>query len=183
MMMKYPRGHDAVTEETQLARLETAVVRAQMEPYSQGDEVPLGAASSLSRTDDLCANPYSCGSAMPSILIIDDDDAVRGLLRAVLEAEGYEVAEAANGRQGLNQYRLRPADVVITDILMSEMNGLVMLLKLTREFLHATVIAISGAGGKESALDVATLLGARQTFQKPMNMAELLNAVRYELVH
>ena len=39
---------------------------------------------------------------MPSILISDDDDAVRGLLRAVLEAEGYEVTEAANGRQGLN---------------------------------------------------------------------------------
>lgn len=44
---------------------------------------------------------------MTSILIIEDDDTVRGLLRSVLEAEGYEVTEAANGRQGLNQYRLK----------------------------------------------------------------------------
>lgn len=119
---------------------------------------------------------------MASILIIDDDDAVHGLLRSVLEAEGYEVTEAANGRQGLNQYRFKPTDLIITDVLMPEMNGLGMLLELTREFLDAKVIAISGAGEEENALDVATLLGARQTFQKPLNMAELLNAVRYELL-
>jgi DNA-binding response OmpR family regulator len=120
---------------------------------------------------------------MASMLIIDDDAAVRGLLRSVLEAEGYAVTEAANGRQGLNQYRLKPTDLVITDIHMPEMNGLVMLLELTREFLDAKVIAISGAGENENALDVAMLLGARQTFPKPVNMAELLNAVRYELRH
>ena len=120
---------------------------------------------------------------MASTLIIDDDAAVRGLLRSVLEAEGYEVTEAVNGRQGLNQYRLKPTDLVITDIHMPEMNGLVMLLELTREFLDAKVIAISGAGENEHALDVAMLLGARQTFPKPVNMAELLNAVRYELRH
>lgn len=120
---------------------------------------------------------------MASTLIIDDDAAVRGLLRSVLEAEGYEVTEAANGRQGLNQYRLKATDLVITDIHMPEMNGLVMLLELTREFLDAKVIAISGAGENENALDVAMLLGARQIFPKPLNMAELLNAVRYELRH
>ncbi|TKB92540.1 MAG: response regulator [Nitrospira sp.] len=74
----------------------------------------------------------TCESMTASTLIIDDDDAVRGLLRSVLEAEGYEVTEAANGRQGLNQYRLKPTGLVITDIHMPEMNGLVMLLELTR---------------------------------------------------
>jgi two-component system response regulator (stage 0 sporulation protein F) len=66
---------------------------------------------------------------------------------------------------------------------MPEMNGLDLLLELTREFLHAKVIAISGAGGEEKYLDVAKLLGARRTFQKPFSLPQLLDAVRYELAH
>ena len=104
---------------------------------------------------------------MASILIIDDDDAVRGLLRSVLEAEGYEVTEAANGRQGLNQYRLKPTDLVITDNHMPEMNGLVMLRELTREFPDATVIAISGGGEKERP-------GCRDTPRGPADLPEAL---------
>jgi two-component system response regulator (stage 0 sporulation protein F) len=110
---------------------------------------------------------------MATILIIDDEESVRALLRVALEAAGYEVTEAVNGHQGLELYRLRPTDLVIVD----------MLLDLTREFLHAKVIAISGTGGEQSVLDVAKLLGARQTLQKPFSMPRLLNAVRYELAH
>jgi DNA-binding response OmpR family regulator len=120
---------------------------------------------------------------MPMILIIDDEETIRVLLRSALQAEGYEVAEAVNGREGLERYRDRPADLVITDIVMPELNGLDMLLELTREFLYAKVIAISGAGEQKNLLDVAKLLGARQTFQKPFSMPQLLSAVRYELQH
>jgi two-component system response regulator (stage 0 sporulation protein F) len=120
---------------------------------------------------------------MATILIIDDEELVRTLLRSALEEAGYKVTEAANGRQGLELYRQRPADLVITDIVMPELNGLDMLIELTREFLHARVIAISGAGGGKNALDVAKLLGARQTFQKPFSMPHLLGAVRFELDH
>ena len=120
---------------------------------------------------------------MATILIIDDEETVRVLLRSALQADGYEVVEAVNGREGLELYRRKPADLVITDILMPELNGLDMLLELTREFLHAKVIAISGAGGEKNVLDVAKLLGARQTFQKPLSMPQLLGAVRYELEH
>ena len=120
---------------------------------------------------------------MATILIIDDEELIRALLRSALEAAGYEVMEAANGRIGLELYRHRPTDLVITDILMPELNGLDMLLELTREFLRAKVIAISGAGGEKNVLDVAKLLGARQTFQKPFSMPQLLGAVRYELEH
>jgi two-component system response regulator (stage 0 sporulation protein F) len=118
-----------------------------------------------------------------TILIIDDEEIIRVLLRSALEAAGYEVTEAGNGREGLELYRQRPADLVITDILMPEMNGLDMLLELTREFLHAKVIAISGAGGEKNVLNVAKLLGARQTFQKPFSIPHLLGAVRFELEH
>jgi len=120
---------------------------------------------------------------MATILIIDDDDLMRVLLRSAFEEAGYEVAEAANGLQGLELYRQRPTDLVITDIVMPEMNGLDLLLALTREFLNAKVIAISGAGGEKNVLDVAKLLGARQTFQKPFSLPHLLGAVRYELEH
>ena len=120
---------------------------------------------------------------MATILIIDDEELIRALLRTTLEAAGYEVTEAANGRIGLALYRQRPTDLIITDILMPELSGLDMLLELTREFLHAKVIAISGAGGEKNVLDVAKLLGARRTFQKPFHMPQLLDAVRYEVEH
>ena len=120
---------------------------------------------------------------MATILIIDDEEPIRALLRTALEAAGHEVMGAANGRVGLALYRHRPADLVITDIVMPELNGLDMLLELTREFLHAKVIAISGAGEEKNVLDVAKLLGARQTFQKPFSMPQFLGAVRYELEH
>ena len=66
---------------------------------------------------------------------------------------------------------------------MPEMTGLELLLELTRTFLNVNVIAISGALEGEGELNVAKLLGARQTFQKPLDMGELLSAVRYELAH
>jgi two-component system, response regulator, stage 0 sporulation protein F len=120
---------------------------------------------------------------MATILIIDDEEMMRVLLRSALKAAGYGVVEAANGRQGLELYRRRPTDLVITDIAMPEMNGLDMILELTRYFLDAKVIAISGEGGEKNVLDVAKLLGARQTFHKPFSMPQLLDAVRYELEH
>ena len=120
---------------------------------------------------------------MAVILVIDDEEIIRVLLRSALEAAGHEVTEATNGRQGLDLYRKKPTDLVITDILMPELNGLDMLMELTREFLDARVIAISGVGGERNVLDVAKLLGARQTFRKPFSIPDLLSAVRYELDH
>ena len=120
---------------------------------------------------------------MATILIIDDEEIVRVLLRSALRTAGHEVVEAANGRQGLELYRLRPTDLIITDIAMPELNGLDLILELTRHFLRAKVIAISGVGQEKNVLDVAKLLGARQTFQKPLSMPQLLGAVRYELEH
>ena len=122
-------------------------------------------------------------SFIRTILIIDDEEIVRVLLRSVLKAVGYEVVVAANGRQGLELYRHRPMDLIITDIAMPELNGLDMILELTRQFLRAKVIAISGVEEEENVFDVAKLLGARRTIQKPFNMPQLLGAVRYKLEH
>jgi DNA-binding NtrC family response regulator len=120
---------------------------------------------------------------MATILVIDDQEPVRALLRLVLEAAGHDVLEAANGRLGLALYRERSADLIITDINMPEMNGLEMMLDLTRNFLNVKVIAMSGGLESEGALGMAKQLGARQTFQKPIKMERLLSAVRYDLAH
>lgn len=88
-----------------------------------------------------------------------------------------------NGRIGLAMYRERPTDLVITDLFMPEMNGLDVVLELTREFLDTKVIAITGQRGKKDLLQVAKLLGARQILHKPLSMEKLLRAVSYELAH
>jgi len=120
---------------------------------------------------------------MARILVIDDQEPIRALLRVTLEEAGYEVLEASNGRLGLELFRQRSADLIITDIVMPEMDGLEMMLELTRNFLNVKVIAISGGLESEGTLHVATLLGAHQTFHKPLDMDKLLSAVRDELAH
>ncbi|MBS0166231.1 MAG: response regulator [Nitrospira sp.] len=116
-----------------------------------------------------------------TILVIDDEESVRQALKRVLEDAGYQVAEAGNGRQGLELFRATPADLVITDIEMPEMDGLVLILELTRAFLNVKVIAVSGLASNE--LQAAKLLGARSTFSKPLDLPVLLRAIAYELKH
>jgi len=120
---------------------------------------------------------------MATILVIDDQEPVRSLLRIVLEEAGYEVLEASNGRLGLELYRERAADLIIIDMVMPEMNGLELMVELTRSFLNVKVIAVSGGLESEGPLNEAKLLGARQTLKKPFDINELLSAVRYDLAH
>jgi len=120
---------------------------------------------------------------MASILVIDDDDALRLLLREMLEAVGHQVREAANGREGLALYRAQPPDLVITDILMPEQDGMEVILELTREFLDARVIAMTGASGERNFLSVAKLFGARHILEKPFGPDEIRRLVNYALSH
>jgi CheY-like chemotaxis protein len=119
---------------------------------------------------------------MPAtILIIEDHASVRMILARVLEEAGYQVYEAANGRQGLERFRAQPVNLVITDLEMPEMNGLEVILELTRAFLDVKVIAMSGHSAED--LQKARLIGARQTFPKPLDLSAVLHAVQYELRH
>lgn len=118
---------------------------------------------------------------MATILVIDDEQQVRTLLRQALTGAGYEVVEAKNGREGLKQYRKAPTDLVITDILMPDEDGLEATLELTREYPDAKVIAITGGSGDRNFLDVAKLFGARKTLTKPFELDRLLETVREEL--
>ena len=78
---------------------------------------------------------------MARVLVIDDHAPIRALLRKALEGNGHEVLEASNGRLGLELYRESPVDLIITDVVMPEMNGSEMMLDLIRDFPNAKVIA------------------------------------------
>ena len=120
---------------------------------------------------------------MASILIIDDNSEIRGLLRSMLERNGYQVSESVNGKEGMAQYRTTPADLVLVDIMMPVQNGLGTIMELMREFSNARVIAMTGAIGDQNKLDVARLIGARCTLQKPFSMETMLSMIEYELNH
>jgi CheY-like chemotaxis protein len=116
---------------------------------------------------------------MPLILVIDDDDQVRGLLKDMLERAGYEVLEAQDGNIGLQLFRAHSVDITITDILMPEKEGLETIMDIRKESPHAKIIAISGGAkvGPFAYLKLAERFGAQRVFSKPLKMATLLQAV------
>ena len=123
---------------------------------------------------------------MPSVLIVDDEDQVRQLIRETLEEAGYDVQDARDGKEGLERYRTKPTDLVIMDILMPDQDGLESIMTLRREFPASRVIAMTGGSemiGVLNFLDVAKMLGARRTLQKPFEMKTLLDTVAAEVSH
>lgn len=121
---------------------------------------------------------------MPSVLVVDDEDQVRQLIRETLELAGYDVEEACDGKEGLERYRTKPADLVIMDILMPDQDGLESIMTLHREFPQSRVIAITGGSdtiGILNFLDVARMFGARRTLKKPFDVKTLVAVVAEEL--
>ena len=114
------------------------------------------------------------------ILVIDDDAQIRYLLRQVMEWAGFEVIEADNGRVGMAKQRLHQADLVITDLIMPEQEGLETITTLKKEFPQLKIVAISGGGriGPEAYLPAAQELGAHRIFSKPFDVLELTRAVK-----
>jgi DNA-binding NtrC family response regulator len=114
------------------------------------------------------------------ILIIDDEVQIREMLGQMLTREGYEVVHAPNGKEGMRVCRQQAIDLIITDIIMPEKDGIEMILELRHDFPDLKVIAISGGGrlGPDGYLEMAKKLGAHRTFFKPFNRKEILDAVQ-----
>jgi CheY-like chemotaxis protein len=113
------------------------------------------------------------------ILVIDDDAHVRLTISCMLQGLGYEIAQAADGNEGVRAFaRLRP-DVVITDILMPEKEGIETILELRNASKSVRIIAISGGGriGNMELLDLARKLGADDVLTKPFTAEELRRLV------
>jgi CheY-like chemotaxis protein len=120
---------------------------------------------------------------MARILIIDDEPQIRSMLRLMLERVGYEIAEAPDGIEGIRRYRENPADLIITDLIMPNKDGIGMIIDLKKEFPKVKIIAMSGGGVNrpEGYLDGAKKLGATRTLTKPIDRDEMLKAVKETL--
>jgi CheY-like chemotaxis protein len=116
---------------------------------------------------------------MARILLIEDDEVVRTVLRRMLEQAGHTAIEAGDGKEGLALFRQAGADLVITDIVMPEEEGFAVLIELGKAQPPVRVIAISGAGRGRGAdyLETATLLGAAKVLRKPVQTSVLLAAI------
>ena len=118
------------------------------------------------------------GSPTPfaRIVVADDEAGVRGFLRAVLEQGGYEVIEAVNGKQAVEETLARRVDLVITDLVMPEQEGIETIRALRRDMPGIGIIAISGAF-QGQFLKTAQLLGADAVLNKPVSAGLLLASV------
>lgn len=121
---------------------------------------------------------------MKKILIIEDDSVVRDYLVTLLVRAGYMAVAASNGEEGVMLHQHAPADVVITDIIMPEKDGIETIIDLRRSALVPKVIAISGGGhiAADDYLRSATLLGADLVLSKPFTGDAILSAVDRLLV-
>ena len=122
-------------------------------------------------------NPY----IMPKILIIDDDTEFTRAVCATLKRHGYDVVEASGGKEGMDLYTQNPADLVITDILMPDLDGMEVIFHLSKSFPGVKIIAISGGGQFGTAGDYLSLTGqirnVRCTLSKPFSKDQLFEAV------
>ena len=116
---------------------------------------------------------------MKRILVIDDEAMMRNMLRQLLEREGYEVFDASDGDEGLKIQMQHPVELVITDLIMPEKEGLETISEFKRNYPDVKVIAMSGGGkiGPDNYLNLAEKFGAQRTLTKPFLMNELLEAV------
>lgn len=114
---------------------------------------------------------------MAKILIIDDEPSIRRALKEILEFEKFEVAEAENGREGLNKATADSFDVIFCDIKMPEMDGVEVLEQLNKQGIETPVIMISGHGNIETAVDTIKN-GAFDFIEKPLDLNRILVTVR-----
>ncbi len=116
---------------------------------------------------------------MARILVIDDDEMVRFTLDHILKSGGHEVVAAASGGEGLRLQRETPFDLVITDILMPEQDGIETIRILHADFPKLPILAVSGGGrmGNMDFLDMARTFGAVMTVPKPFTPEGILGGV------
>ncbi len=112
---------------------------------------------------------------MANILLVDDSEADRLLLKTVLESKGYTIFFARDGEEALRIFGFHPIDMVVTDIQMPHLNGLRLIRELREQDPDAAIVAISGVAAEQ--LPLAEDLGAIQALAKPIDPQKLLTAV------
>jgi len=110
------------------------------------------------------------------ILVVDDEPAMRDLLNELLADSGFKVSVASGGREAREYVHAEPVDLIITDLMMEEEEGIELIRSLRREYPELKIIAMSGAFGSD-LLTAARALGANATLAKPISQASLLRAI------
>ncbi len=110
------------------------------------------------------------------VIVVDDDPGVRDVVRSMLESSGYKVLLAENGKEALRLLKSEHADLILTDLVMPEQEGIETIKALRRQYPKIKVIAMSGAFGGDY-LRIAAYLGAHATLAKPIQMDRLLKLV------
>ncbi|OGX34617.1 MAG: hypothetical protein A3C36_02315 [Omnitrophica WOR_2 bacterium RIFCSPHIGHO2_02_FULL_52_10] len=122
---------------------------------------------------------------MPRILVIDDNDAFKEMICEILKNEGYKVLSASNGKEGVKLCRAQPVDLIVTDLLMPDMDGIETIREMKTASPDSKVIVVSGGGTAGTAQDyleaVSVMCDIKYTFSKPFDMDQFLQAVK-ELV-
>ncbi len=116
---------------------------------------------------------------MARVLLIEDESAVRSVVKKILVRGGHDVVEAVDGLEGIEFFRGGDFDLVLTDLIMPRKEGIETIIEMKRERPDCSVIAISGGGQLPSAgyLEVAALAGADRVLAKPVSRQDLLDAV------
>jgi DNA-binding NtrC family response regulator len=116
---------------------------------------------------------------MATILVIDDEPALRRSLRRILELDGHRVIEAEDGRAAFAAEEAQSVDLIITDVFMPEMDGIEFLIAHQEQSPGIPIIAISGGGfaDKDHVLIDAGMIGATETLSKPLQVDEVRAAV------
>lgn len=115
---------------------------------------------------------------MAQILIIDDDELLRGVLAQALELAGHKVVQAGNGQEGVDLFRAGQADLVITDLVMPVQEGVETIMQLRRYRRDVPIIAMSGGVPNSKVyLGIAGKIGAKRILAKPFTPTQLIEAV------
>lgn len=115
----------------------------------------------------------------PRILLVDDDDAIRELLQLVLQRKGLHVVKASDGREAMRLYKEQEFDLVITDLIMPEKEGIETILEIRALKRPIRILAISGGGRVDQSmhLNLAKSVGADRVLAKPFLPKEFLQVV------
>jgi CheY-like chemotaxis protein len=116
---------------------------------------------------------------MAQVLVVDDEDQVRKLIRLVLEQEGHTVVEASNGKRAIQHILEAEINLVISDVVMPDMDGLELIREIRRTHSRIKILAISGAGkeGPGLYLNIAERFGADAILMKPFAPDQLIEKV------
>jgi two-component system, cell cycle response regulator CpdR len=116
---------------------------------------------------------------MPGVLIVEDDKELREMLKMSLLRSGFTVLEAENGKEAITHFKPSLTDLVVTDLIMPEEDGLKVVIKLRELKPSIKIIAISGGGkvGPGSYLNLAKALGADAIYSKPFSINDLTTKI------